>query len=178
MPLSVGGEKVGLFRRRKSPFSAFIDHVFPNTTHNHIGLHRRVFEPKAIGARLPHPFQYQAALRCSEIAQGILKVCDFDDRCKMLDSGSRTATGIKNPASSTLAEPGSAQFLDPRAVGPAVYRLLAVGASDQVAARMNIRERAIDQCAGAHEEVPGGRTAALLILSQRPLSWPTTAAQR
>ena len=44
--------------------------------------------------------------------------------------------------------------------------------------KLRRKERAIDQCAGAHEEVPGGRTAALLILSQRPLSWPTTAAQR
>jgi len=39
-------------------------------------------------------------------------------------------------------EPGGAQFLDAGTVGPAVYRLLAVGADGQVAERMDVRQRA------------------------------------
>src|SRR6516225_6965023 len=42
-------------------------------------------------------------------------------------------------------EPGGSQFLDARTVGPAVYRLLAVGANGHVAERVNVRQRAIDQ---------------------------------
>src|ERR1700730_1846589 len=42
-------------------------------------------------------------------------------------------------------EPSGAQFLDARTVGPAVYRFLAVGANGQVAVRMNVRQRTIDQ---------------------------------
>src|ERR1700730_18016103 len=41
-------------------------------------------------------------------------------------------------------EPGGAQFLDTRTVGPAVYRLLAVGANGQIAVRVNVRQRAVD----------------------------------
>src|SRR5258708_8734285 len=37
-------------------------------------------------------------------------------------------------------EPGGAQFLDARTIGPAVYRFLAIGANGQVAVRMNVRE--------------------------------------
>src|SRR6516162_10519558 len=37
-------------------------------------------------------------------------------------------------------EPGGAKFLDARTVGPAVYRLLAVGANGQIAVRMDIRQ--------------------------------------
>src|SRR5215469_11118804 len=44
-------------------------------------------------------------------------------------------------------EPGGAQFLDARTVGPAVYRLLAVGANGKVAVRMNVWQRAVDQTA-------------------------------
>jgi hypothetical protein len=40
-------------------------------------------------------------------------------------------------------KPGGAQFLDERAVGPPVYRLLAVGANGEIAIRMNVGHRAI-----------------------------------
>jgi hypothetical protein len=39
-------------------------------------------------------------------------------------------------------EPGGAQFLDPRTVGPAVYRLLAGGANGEIAVWMSVQERA------------------------------------
>src|SRR5438132_7957345 len=54
-------------------------------------------------------------------------------------------------------EPGGAQFLDARTIGPAVYRFLAIGANGQVAVRMNVRERAIDQSAEHVVAAPVGR---------------------
>src|SRR5882762_1088402 len=42
-------------------------------------------------------------------------------------------------------EPLGAQFLDARTVGPAVYRLLAVGANGQIAKRMHVRQRPVNQ---------------------------------
>ena len=42
-----------------------------------------------------------------------------------------------------IGGPGGAQFLDARTVGPAVYRLLTVGANGQIAERMDVRQRAV-----------------------------------
>jgi hypothetical protein len=42
-------------------------------------------------------------------------------------------------------EPGAAQFLDARAVGPAVISGLAVGPQSRIAERVDVRDRAIDQ---------------------------------
>jgi len=40
-------------------------------------------------------------------------------------------------------EPGGARFLDARTVGPAVYRLFAVGANGQIAVKVNVQERPV-----------------------------------
>src|SRR5712671_7191155 len=48
-------------------------------------------------------------------------------------------------------EPGTVQFLDARAVGPAVISGLAVGPQSRIAERVDVRDRAIDQ---REENVP------------------------